>query len=62
LNLSLPASVTVQSIQIFSSTGILMGTVTKYEDGIDVSHLHSGFYILNVKTDKGMMTHKFIKE
>ncbi len=62
LYLSVPASAKVQSVQIISTTGVMMSDVKKFEDGIDVSGLNSGLYILSVKTDKGMVTRKFIKQ
>lgn len=35
--------------------------VQKFDTSVDVSQLKSGIYFLNVKTERGLFTHKFVK-
>lgn len=52
-----------KSIEIFDLTGkSVLKTEAKSFQTIDVSQLPKGTYIINVKTDKNVSSHKFIKE
>jgi hypothetical protein len=62
LNLSIPSSATIQSVHIISSNGIVLKDVKNFENGVNVSELNSGMYIVTVRTDKGIVTRKFVKE
>jgi len=50
----------VHSVQIFDIAGRTL-LDAQYSNGIDISNLPQGVYILNIKTDKGIFTQKFIK-
>jgi hypothetical protein len=64
LNISVPASVTIVSVQIISSSGVVVGTTLQYDkEGMDVSALQPGVYIVSIRTDKAaIITRKFIRQ
>jgi hypothetical protein len=62
VNVSVPASATVREVQIIAMNGLVLTTTTQYEGGIDVSALNPGIYVLSIRTDRGIVTRKFIKE
>jgi chitodextrinase len=62
LNLFVPASVRVQAVQVMSMNGLTVNTVRTEGNAVDVSSLNPGLYILSIKTDKGIITRKFVKE
>ena len=45
-----------------SHTGEIKKVYSTNEKNIDVSNLQTGIYILNVKTEKGIVTEKIIKQ
>lgn len=61
LYVNVPESVVVQSLHIVSSSGMTI-PVKSFENGINVSGFSSGLYVLSIKTDKGVIARKFMKE
>jgi trimeric autotransporter adhesin len=64
LNIAVPNSVTVLSVQILATNGVPVTRALRYDgkEGIDVSSLMPGMYIITIRTDKSMITRKFIKQ
>ena len=62
INISYPTS--IESIEMFDLTGrkILSKTVSEKETQLNISHLNSGIYILNIKTDEGLGSKRIIKK
>lgn len=62
INISYPTS--IENIEIFDLTGrkILSKTVSEKETQLNISHLNSGIYILNIKTDEGLGSKRIIKK
>jgi len=60
LQIKLPASVKVNSVQIFNLLG--QAVQTSEESKIDVSELISGIYLVEVETSSGKVTKKIIKK
>jgi Secretion system C-terminal sorting domain len=58
--LSLQTNVLVQSVSIYNTLGSLVQTETK--NSFSVAQLAAGIYILQIKTEKGMVNTSFIKE
>ena len=52
----------ISSVTIYNMLGQLMMVVTKPSEIIDVSHLKTGTYFINIISDKGASNTKFIKE
>ncbi|MFZ6010673.1 MAG: GEVED domain-containing protein [Bacteroidota bacterium] len=61
LFVSVPAEATVISMHIVSPSGSAT-RVASYDNGIDVSNLGAGLYLLSIQTDKGLLSKKFLKE
>ncbi|HEY3403811.1 MAG TPA: GEVED domain-containing protein, partial [Ohtaekwangia sp.] len=61
LFVEVPVEATVVSMHIVSSSGTAT-RVASYENGIDVSNLAAGLYILSIQTDRGLLNRKFLKE
>lgn len=62
INVSYPTS--IENIEMFDLTGrkIFSKSVSEKEIQLNISHLNSGIYILNIKTDEGIGSKKFIKK
>jgi len=56
------AGVQVNAMHIITSGGATLREAKNDVDGIEVSDLHQGLYILRVDTDKGIITKKFLKK
>jgi len=54
----------IKSINIFNALGqvVYFLSSSKIKEEIETSHLPSGIYFMNIKSDKGQMTYKIIKE
>lgn len=53
---------TVRELSLFNATGRKMYTSTSQLHSVDMSHLNDGVYLLQVKTDSGVMTRKILKK
>jgi hypothetical protein len=63
LNIKVKSEMEVKSVSIYNTLGqILMTTIHSENGEINVSNLQSGSYFINVFTDKGSSTAKFIKQ
>lgn len=57
------SSTFVQSIKLFSATGQLLYEDTAYDSSpINVADLSNGIYIIQIMTDEGMATRRFVKQ
>ena len=61
INLDSPG-MNVIGINVYDMTGKTVYTALKPTAKLDLSHLQSGIYIMNVKTDKGDASYRIIKE
>ena len=61
LNIYLPNS-TIEKITIYSVIGTVIQTINKDLRVIDLSDLESGSYFITLKTNRGIVTKKFIKK
>lgn len=52
----------INSVNIISVTGKTVKTITQNTTTINVADLTKGFYLLQIQTDKGIATKRFIKE
>lgn len=52
----------MESMNVYTTKGVEVRNVQIYENGIDVSQLKVGVYIVIIKTEKGIIRDKFIKE
>jgi len=60
VNIKAPASVQIQSVSIFDVLG--KETVANVVNGqVNVSNLSSGVYIMNIRTNQGVLTEKIVK-
>jgi hypothetical protein len=62
LVLKLAEGTSIQSLKVSTLNGATLQATEKYEDQLNVSGLPSGMYILSIKTDKGLIREKFVKE
>jgi hypothetical protein len=62
VEISVPVGVSINEVQLITMSGLVVNTVREFEAGIDVSGLNAGIYVLCIKTDKGMITRKFVKQ
>ncbi len=64
LHISVPNAVSIVSVQLISTSGVTVGNALQYDkNGIDVSGLQPGVYIVSIRTDKAaVITRKFIKQ
>ncbi len=62
LNIKSSDRTTITSIQIIDLNGRVVLNRLNHTESIDVSHLHSGLYIVNFETSKGYITKRFIKK
>jgi pectate lyase len=60
--LTISAGSEIQRIDIYSLTGVLVNTVTSQFNAIDVSHLRSGHYLIQVLTEEGKSVHRVFKD
>lgn len=60
--LHLQSSATVEQISIYDLNGRLVKQIAHPESEINVSNLHSGIYLLKVRTSEGEIARKMIKE
>jgi hypothetical protein len=60
LYVNLESGIEVRTMQIVTSNGTSLRTVENSADGIDVSDLNQGVYILFINTDKGKVAKKFM--
>ncbi len=60
LQIELPASVEINSVQVFNTLGQQVLTTTQSQ--VDVSHLASGVYVVEVETSAGKVSKKIIKQ
>ncbi|MDT8415418.1 MAG: T9SS type A sorting domain-containing protein [Flavobacteriaceae bacterium] len=62
LNIAINNSLLIEAYEIYNINGQAVGTGHNLsQEGIDVSNLASGLYILKLQTDKGTRSEKFIK-
>ncbi|MBU2526799.1 MAG: T9SS type A sorting domain-containing protein [Bacteroidetes bacterium] len=62
LNISINNGLLIEAYEIYNINGQAVGKGTNLpQEGIDVSNLASGLYILKLQTDKGTRSEKFIK-
>ena len=61
LNFNLPIGVNVLSFEVFDLIGKKIDSNTLQTNFINVKHYVNGIYILHLKTDKGVLIKKFIK-
>ena len=52
---------TIQSISIFDNNGALMKTIESNYDNINIEHLTSGIYNIQILTDEGLASKRFAK-
>ena len=52
----------INSISILNTSGKVVKTITENNNMIDVSNLTNGMYLLQISTDNGLVSTKFIKE
>ena len=52
----------INSISILNISGEVVKTITENTNSIDVSNLTNGIYLLQIKTDNGLVSKKFIKK
>lgn len=62
LNIKSSDRTTITSIQIIDLNGRVVLNRLNHTESIDISHLHSGLYIVNFETSKGYITKRFIKK
>ena len=62
LNFSLPMGITSTSYEVFDNTGKKIDANLLENTTIEVSNYSSGIYFLQLKTDNGVLTSKFIKQ
>ena len=62
LNFTQPINIRIESITIFDISGREIINKTTNENAIKINQLNSGLYLLCVKTDRGILSTKFIKE
>jgi uncharacterized repeat protein (TIGR01451 family) len=62
LNLYSSDSITVNAIAIYNSLGQLMKIITNPGNSINISQLKQGIYFINISTENGISSVKFIKE
>jgi hypothetical protein len=64
LNIATKESINTQSMQVYNTLGQLVLVITNAEktSNIDVSSLESGNYFIQIKTDKGSSSSRFVKE
>ncbi|QSS96239.1 T9SS type A sorting domain-containing protein [Psychroflexus sp. ALD_RP9] len=60
LQIELPASVEINSVQVFNTLGQQVLTTTQSQ--VDVSQLASGVYVVELETTKGKVSKKIIKQ
>ncbi|PIB35351.1 hypothetical protein BFP72_08060 [Reichenbachiella sp. 5M10] len=60
--LTIASSDEIQEVQIYSLTGVLVHRVSEHFEGVDVSHLQRGHYLVRVYTTQGTYTHAVIKQ
>jgi hypothetical protein len=53
---------TIENVEIADLQGKTVSTFNNAGNKINVSHLSAGIYLLKIKTDKGVVTGKFVKE
>lgn len=53
---------TIEKIVIYNLLGSMVKTVSNVTDSVDVSHLHTGSYLVKVTTNQGSFTQKIIKK
>ena len=51
-----------ESMSIITTNGVQVNNVAFYEDGVDVSRLKAGAYMVIIKTEKGIVRDRFIKQ
>lgn len=61
LNVSKPTSIAIEKAIIYNSLGQLVLTVAENMDRINVSPLPKGIYFLQINSEEGSITRKFIK-
>jgi hypothetical protein len=52
----------IEKVEIYTIVGSLVFSEGNFKDKISVSALPTGFYLLKVYTDNGLMVRKFVKE
>jgi hypothetical protein len=62
LFVTVPEGVEVRAMKIITMTGAVQYQSNKFEKEVNVSGLPSGFYMLHLDTNKGLMWNKFSKE
>ncbi|MDH5366882.1 MAG: GEVED domain-containing protein [Cyclobacteriaceae bacterium] len=60
LNINVPKG--MESMNVYTTNGVEIHNVSIFSDGIDVSQLKAGIYMVIIKTEKGTIRDKFIKE
>jgi Metallo-peptidase family M12B Reprolysin-like/GEVED domain/Secretion system C-terminal sorting domain/Fibronectin type III domain len=58
----LASDVQVIAMRIISANGSTVREVATYNDGIEVSELNPGLYLLFIETNRGSITRKFLKD
>ncbi|MDN4165850.1 zinc-dependent metalloprotease family protein [Cytophagales bacterium LB-30] len=61
LNISV-SNESVKSVTVYSANGARVHQVSLKADGLDVSNLNSGIYLITIETDSQVVKKKFIKE
>ena len=63
LNIGLPSNLTKATYKLFNLTGqtVLSGNISNNSTKVSVNHLTNGVYILELTTEKGVVTKKVIK-
>ena len=62
LNFNLPKNVRIEAITIFDTGGREILNKNTNESSLQVNQLDGGLYLLSVKTDRGILSTKFIKK
>ena len=62
LKFSISGNANISGFEIFDMTGKWIGSGIQNENLIDVTKYSTGIYFLHVKTDRGVLTCKFIKD
>ena len=52
----------IKQIKIYNITGVMVYENNEYENHVDVSKLSNGIYFINIKTEKGEIIKKIIKQ
>ncbi len=61
LNISVPSGYAVDNISVFDVTGKRVKYTNAFVKSLDLSNLSKGFYILKIKTNKGLLSKKVLK-